>query len=193
MTNKNEDKTLCRYKVPYGCLTFVVIGFKFCRSNDKRRGDMCASLNGPEAPAGIEPAVEKGTLAASWTFLQSEVCPWYSSVRAQYGYGTVCVCARVLSHVPLFATPWNSPGKNTGVGCHFLLQRIFPARGSNPCLLCHWQWQADSYHCVTWASLWDIRTTNWFDDSICNRWVKSTIHFSQFKSISFKLIDGVWY
>ena len=75
MTNKNEDKTLCRYKVPYGCSTFVVIGFKFCRSNDKRQGDMCASLNGPEAPAGIEPAVEKGTLGASWALLQSEVCP----------------------------------------------------------------------------------------------------------------------
>ena len=22
--------------------------------------------------------------------------------------------------------PWNSPGKNAGVGCHALLQRIFP-------------------------------------------------------------------
>ena len=28
--------------------------------------------------------------------------------------------------------PWNSPGKNTGVGCHFLLQGIFPTQGSNP-------------------------------------------------------------
>ena len=27
--------------------------------------------------------------------------------------------------------PWDSPGKNTGVGCHFLLQRIFPTQGSN--------------------------------------------------------------
>ena len=34
--------------------------------------------------------------------------------------------------------PWNSPGKNTGVGCHFLLQRIFLTQGSNPSLL-HWQ------------------------------------------------------
>ena len=34
--------------------------------------------------------------------------------------------------------PWNSPGKNTGVGCHFLLQGIFPIQGSNPHLL-HWQ------------------------------------------------------
>ena len=26
--------------------------------------------------------------------------------------------------------PWDSPGKNTGVGCHFLLQRIFLTQGS---------------------------------------------------------------
>ena len=26
----------------------------------------------------------------------------------------------------------DSPGKNTGVGCHALLQRIFPTQGSNP-------------------------------------------------------------
>ena len=35
----------------------------------------------------------------------------------------------------------DSPGKNTGVGCHALLQGIFPTQGSNPCLL---HWQADS-------------------------------------------------
>ena len=28
--------------------------------------------------------------------------------------------------------PWNSPGKNTGVGSHSLLQGIFPIQGSNP-------------------------------------------------------------
>ena len=33
---------------------------------------------------------------------------------------------------------WNSPGKNTGVGCPFLLQRIFPTQGLTPHLL-HWQ------------------------------------------------------
>ena len=27
--------------------------------------------------------------------------------------------------------PWNSPGKNTGVGCHSFLQGIFPTQGSN--------------------------------------------------------------
>ena len=46
--------------------------------------------------------------------------------------------------VRLFATPWTiacqaplSMGfsRNTGVGCHFLLQGIFPTQGSNPGLL----------------------------------------------------------
>ena len=37
--------------------------------------------------------------------------------------------------------PLDSPGKNTGVGCHFLLWEIFPTQGSNPHLL---HWQADS-------------------------------------------------
>ena len=31
--------------------------------------------------------------------------------------------------------PWDSPGKNTGVGCHFLLQEIFLTQELNPHLL----------------------------------------------------------
>ena len=31
--------------------------------------------------------------------------------------------------------PWNFPSKNTGVGCHFLLQGSFHTQGSNPGLL----------------------------------------------------------
>ena len=31
--------------------------------------------------------------------------------------------------------PWDFPGNDTGVGCHFLLQGIFPTQGLNPGLL----------------------------------------------------------
>ena len=31
--------------------------------------------------------------------------------------------------------PWHSPGKDTGVGCHSLLQGIFPTQGVNLSLL----------------------------------------------------------
>ena len=34
--------------------------------------------------------------------------------------------------------PWDSPGKNTGVGCHILLQGVSPTQALNPHLL-HWQ------------------------------------------------------
>ena len=35
--------------------------------------------------------------------------------------------------------PWDSPCRNTGVGCHALLQGFFPTQGSNPGLWhCRW-------------------------------------------------------
>ena len=63
------------------------------------------------------------------------------------------VKVKLLSRVRLFATPWTVacpaslsmgffPGKNTGMGCHSLLQGIFLTQGSNSCLLCllHCRW-----------------------------------------------------
>ena len=45
--------------------------------------------------------------------------------------------------------PWMFPGKNTGVGCHFLLQGVFLNQGLNPCLwhLLHWQAYSLSFLC----------------------------------------------
>jgi len=40
--------------------------------------------------------------------------------------------------------PWDFPGKNTGVGCHFLLKEIFPTQGSSPSLLFSPALKADS-------------------------------------------------
>ena len=34
-------------------------------------------------------------------------------------------------HSARLPCPWNSPGKNTGVGCHALLQGMFPIEGLN--------------------------------------------------------------
>ena len=51
--------------------------------------------------------------------------------------------AHSLSLDRLFRNPMDCspPGKNTKVGCHFLLQGIFPTQRSNSRLL---HWQADS-------------------------------------------------
>ena len=59
-----------------------------------------------------------------------------------------------FSPVWLFVTPWTlsirllylweSSGKNIRVGCHALLQWIFPSQGSKPHLLCLLHWQVGS-------------------------------------------------
>ena len=55
-------------------------------------------------------------------------------------------CLLLLSQIQLFCDhqllcPWDFPGKNTGMDCHFLLQGIFPAHILKPRLL---HCQADS-------------------------------------------------
>ena len=54
-------------------------------------------------------------------------------------------CLTLLQHHGLqparLLCPWDFPGKNTRVHCHFLLQGIFLTQKSNPCLP---DWQADS-------------------------------------------------
>ena len=49
----------------------------------------------------------------------------------------MCVCVFVTQSCLTLLDPtgYNPPGKNTGVGCHSLLQGIFPTQGSNPGLL----------------------------------------------------------
>ena len=53
----------------------------------------------------------------------------------------VCVCVNSVMSNSLWPhglwparilCPWDFPGKNTGVGCPFLLQEIFPTQGLNP-------------------------------------------------------------
>ena len=45
-----------------------------------------------------------------------------------------------------------SPGKNAGVGCHALLQGIFPTQGSNPHVLCLLHWQQVLTTNATWEA-----------------------------------------
>ena len=53
--------------------------------------------------------------------------------------------------------PWNSLGKNTGVGCHALLQGIFLTQGENPHLLCLLHWQVGSF--IT-SDIWEAQFKN---------------------------------
>ena len=80
----------------------------------------------------------------SFNEVQEKKWPWggfcfFPSSKKSLFCFSACVC--VLSHFSLsdsvwpygpqptrLLCPWNFPGKNTGGGCHFLLQVIFPTR-----------------------------------------------------------------
>ena len=67
--------------------------------------------------------------------------------------------------------PWDFPGKNIGVGCHLLLQGIFPTQRSNPGLLhCRqilYLWVLHKYLLSKWIICWLKKCTMW------ELWVKS--------------------
>ena len=62
---------------------------------------------------------------------------WYAKLIQS----CLTLCNPMDCSLPGFFVHEDSPGKNTGVGCHFLLQEIFLIQRSKPHLLCllHWQ------------------------------------------------------
>ena len=66
---------------------------------------------------------------------------WESSTETNFSEVKVKLLSRVQLCDPMDCSPprllcpWDFPGKNAAVGCHFLLQEIFPTQGLNPGLL----------------------------------------------------------
>ena len=71
--------------------------------------------------------------------LQKHFSPDFSTLPSNSSKFIVCVCVLVTQSCPTLCDPmdlqparlfcpWNFPGKDTGVGCHFLLQGIFQPR-----------------------------------------------------------------
>ena len=90
--------------------------------------------------------------------------PSHFSFKKQWTVWKVCVCSAVqycltfathwAEEPTTFLRPWDFSCKNTGVGCHFLLQGIFLTRGLNLGLLCLLHWQAES---LSQSHLWSPR------------------------------------
>ena len=63
--------------------------------------------------------------------------------------------------------PRNFPGKSTEVGCHFLLQGIFPTQGSNPGLphcrqtLYHLSHQGSHFIYLSTSYVWEMSYSGW--------------------------------
>ena len=89
---------------------------------------LCDPIDGSSPGSPIHGILQARTLewvAISFSNLVAQSCP------------TLCNPRNYNS--PVSSVHGDSPGKNTGVGYHALLQGIFPTQGSNPCLLyCRW-------------------------------------------------------
>ena len=86
---------------------------------------------------------------------------WKTQIMRLYTPWSWCACVWIHSVVSdslwphglqptRLLCPCDSPGKNTGVGCHALLQGIFPTQGLNTCLLHLLHWQAGSWSWQYW-------------------------------------------
>ena len=79
-----------------------------------------------------------------------------------------CVCAQSLSYVRLFATPrtvtWQAPlamgfpRQEYWMGCHFLLQGIFPTSETEPASTVFPALAGGFYHSTTWEALCSLET-----------------------------------
>ena len=57
-----------------------------------------------------------------WVWIQFLCCAW----------SRLTLCDPIYCNPPGSSVLGDSPGENNGVGCHALLQGIFPTQGSNP-------------------------------------------------------------
>ena len=80
----------------------------------------------------------QGSVACVCVYLCAQSCP--------------TLCDPVGCSLPGSSVHGDSAGKNTGGGCHFLLQGIFPTQGSNLHLHASLALQADSLLVSHWES-----------------------------------------
>ena len=76
---------------------------------------------------------------------------WRYAVLCLVGQSSPTLCDPINCSWSGSSVHGDSPGKNTGVGCHALLQGIFPTQGTNPGLP-HYRWIF--YHLSHQGSPW---------------------------------------
>ena len=77
---------------------------------------LCVVIHGPLSTINFFPP--RSVLRLRWVSEVAQSCP--------------ILCDPMDCSLTRFLCPWDSPGENTRVGFHFLLQENFPTQGSNP-------------------------------------------------------------
>ena len=102
----------------------------------------------------------------NWSIVDLQGCVSFRYVCRLSHFKHVQLCVTPWTVAPQAPLLWDSPGKNTGVGCHALLQGIFLTQELNLCLQHLLHWQAGSLHkCHLGSPFWtcvykyDLTTT----------------------------------
>ena len=94
-------------------------------------GDICA----PMAGSCCCTAETSTTLWSNYPPIKSKLRIFFTAI-CSVSCSVVCLILCDFMDCSLSGScPWDSPGKNTGVGCHSLLQGTFLTQGLNPVLL----------------------------------------------------------
>ena len=106
-----------------------------------------------------------GNLTVGW-------CNCQSLIQKEAGQlltsSAVCVCPVVTYSLwphglwpTRLSCPWDSPSKDTGVSCHFLIQGIFQTQGLSPCLSCLLHCRQILYHWSTGEASYQFKSPRW--------------------------------
>ena len=90
----------------------------------------------PEVPNQLEMSCDSASEVGLWPTHLGALGDLVFSLSGGAGFLVTKSCPTLVAPWPArLLCPWNSPGQNTAVGCHFLLQGIFPTQQSNLGLL----------------------------------------------------------
>ena len=118
------------------CLTFVTpwtVALQAFLSMGFSRQEYWRELSSSPPGDLSDPGIKSASLALAGGFFTTSAT-WPSEPPRKEKSESVNHCqaqlfATLWTITPRLLSPWNSPGKNTGMGCHSLLYRIFPTQG----------------------------------------------------------------
>ena len=124
-------------------LLTLVFNWQLCgsiHSHKRKRNNKCGFIIWIQARSGVAHFHKKHPVHSFW----HKVVPYIpetmksETVVKQWKQSCLTLCDPMDCSLATLLHPWDSAGKNTGVGCHALLQGILPTQGSKPGLL-HWK------------------------------------------------------
>ena len=113
-----EPPTEARYRL--GTLYLLRNHFKMSASLSCHRRSLSRSRQGSVSCQRYKGPEQIFSCAYVWVCVVPQSCPTLSDPMD---------CSPPNPTTPRLLSPWDFPGKKSGLGCHFLLQSIFPHRG----------------------------------------------------------------